>query len=860
MSRKTFRNFRLNDITGGINTKDFPTEIEDKQMLQLTNWNFSGNKLVSWKGSDIVYTGNWRPIQGLTVDGNEFWHVEGGSVYKNWVVQYKSNTYTFTIADPANEMLSIWIDGTNYTFQIDGTGYTDLTTQLSAALWVTYSVTYLWGTEYTIERDDFTAISFSEPDLIKSIVLSDWDALSQTTITIDGVATILTWDADKASTLATLVAALPWGTYYTDIDTDTLLISRIDATAAPVISEVSLSRYTYVLSGTSGRPWSSNVQFLQYNDVFWVGGTGSPTVFNTEAIIDWKTQRYYYVAWNTDSTVTENVTYSTWDVYSGTNQILHTAKMVDLIYNNGGGTVMGASYVMENLAISSAYWTNDTASFDIRKTDYSAMSSDFTPNGIFINNGATTTLWYSVSFYVSSGIPVSMTETNHTGTVTISTYTEVARSSVNNGTQFKDKGLFNILVSSDWILIYSRNTNEQSTITKNPKQVFIDLAGVITDIPSWIWEPTAATFYNGKTVFWQYYDDGQFNDNITFSKTYDPVSWVNEFIDFSGYSAGAQSVSWGNKGRITGFVIWENWLYAFKNNEVWYSNTEKDSGTSFNFIFKKISSNWTLNQQCIAEVEQEIMYYDHLTRAVRRLGYERDLTTLRDVSISKDIESILKEIPDDTATENYSGLISMSFEYPILTLNITTPTSPDVYIDQEGSDSDWKFKAPNRTIEYNVENKAWSEETKKTTVDNYAIHNYKGYYATDNWDIYRDGQGNTDELGTGLSKEYTFTDDVDMKRIGEIEIVGQIIPETWLTKTFEFEVLVDDVAIDLQTDWTTTRRIISSTTDPLRFTERVNLYNDGQKFQFRPLHSWDGRVEVSDVNMRWKGLDGYSIY
>ena len=47
MTKRNYKPFRIEDLTGGINTRDYASEIENKQSVDLINWNFEGNKLVS---------------------------------------------------------------------------------------------------------------------------------------------------------------------------------------------------------------------------------------------------------------------------------------------------------------------------------------------------------------------------------------------------------------------------------------------------------------------------------------------------------------------------------------------------------------------------------------------------------------------------------------------------------------------------------------------------------------------------------------------------------------------------------------------------------------------------------------------
>ena len=55
MTRSTFKNKRKNDFGGGLNVRNSPNQIEDKQAQVCENWNFEGNRLVNSKRIREVY-------------------------------------------------------------------------------------------------------------------------------------------------------------------------------------------------------------------------------------------------------------------------------------------------------------------------------------------------------------------------------------------------------------------------------------------------------------------------------------------------------------------------------------------------------------------------------------------------------------------------------------------------------------------------------------------------------------------------------------------------------------------------------------------------------------------------------------
>ena len=348
------------------------------------------------------------------------------------------------------------------------------------------------------------------------------------------------------------------------------------------------------------------------------------------------------------------------------------------------------------------------------------------------------------------------------------------------------------------------------------------------------WFGTRWIIYNGKTIFWNDYDD-----IITFSKTYDPSTDDNELVDFSWYSAWSQSVSGWNKWAITWFTVWENWLYIFKSNEIWYTNSEKDDWTTFNFIFRKISSNWAVNQSSIVQVDQDIFYFDYENRSVRRLSYERDFNTLRDTAISRDIEDVLKEIPNSRYRTDYKSFINMNYSYPYLEINFPDRDAIEKYLDFND------YYIPNRTFVYNVDNKSWTERTDKIDNDDgyWPIASSNQYWWGVNWEIYNSlpdwgdrSNPDFDDIYTQkewvyLSKEYTFWDERLYKKFWWLDIRWRLYPSRNAVISCRLEILIDWVVVEM-------RLFVAEYSEEVtEINEKIQLYNIWQKIQFRLKHN-----------------------
>ena len=354
---------------------------------------------------------------------------------------------------------------------------------------------------------------------------------------------------------------------------------------------------------------------------------------------------------------------------------------------------------------------------------------------------------------------------------------------------------------------------------------------------TWLGFPKYNIVYNWKLVFGWYW-----NDNIYFSKT----GWPNtpsDILDFSAYSAGNQSVWWNSRGEITGFQIGENWLYTFKKNEIWYSNSENDTWTNFNFIFNKITSNWAINQYAIQEVWQEIFYFDWITNKVRRLGYEQNLTTLRDSAVSNEIDLLLSDHDWDLSSA------TMSYAYPNLKLFLPSNLVADGVNDL--------------FFVYNVDRKSWSTETNKTC----SVSSYWWLWGAYNWNIYQDDKGvgivNTAISWEYQSKEYDMWDWVDFKKFSELEIIGKMNENMNLTVWIYVDWdLIEERAIEVEewnvpTLWTnilweTTLGWNDDSILAVQFRERIDLFTSWQYIRFVINYNWLWVVEINNIHIRWK--------
>lgn len=820
---RAYKSSRYRDLTGGINNRDFPTEIEDKQMLQLSNFNFKWNKLVSWNGVERIFNSiQDSPTQALTVNNTDLYHINKWNLYKNNDLLYKSNDYELKFnSNPDWEIISINIDWSIITFWWffwnESLYITTLISVISSSLWGDYVVEDKWNRIIWIYKTDYSPISISNANAVKKITLNDYTEYSQISVTIDWVTTSIDWQIQTTAQdwLTHIVSQLNPLDYYFDVSGNELILVRRDW-ANMTITSTETTNYTYVFR------WRSSTITNESEINLWVWGSSSPVkTWKLNWNIDWEAFEYIYPTWQTftPSTFTYNYSYIHWSVLLW-NDNIEEWILIDQTYWN-----LPIAYITENIV---EYPTSGVdrrwIQFNLRKTDLSQITFSYWNTWVKSD-------WVALSSPTLSQ-SVFLIETQHNATITVSTHNEITKEYNNIWTELASDDRFSLTVSNYWILIVSKRWF-------NP--VFIDNDWTVNQISTQlVWAPTVGTIYNWRIVLWGYNN----SDNIIYSRVDNPLTPTNEILDFSNYSAWAQSVSGWNRWMISWFMVWENWLYVFKTDEVWYTNSEKDTWTSFNFIFNKITSSWAINQECITQVEQEIFYYDWINKAIRRLWYEQNLQTLRDVAVSREVENTLLSIPDDdeSADDRYTPLMSLQYSYPNLELNYADWTSPFIFL--VGLDENNKFRVPNKTLLYNIYTKSFTTRTDKEALS--PIVSSKGYFWTWVWDIYISNSWNTQEEWFAISKEFTFWDDIDRKKLWEIEVSGNII---WANKTFSIWALSEWQPFSI--GWGVLEKTI---TWEWRFETRITTSSSGRSFNIIFKHSWDWYVEINSLNLKWKPL------
>lgn len=894
MSKINFKTYPIKDLTGWINLNDPRTEIDEKQCLKAEGWNFKAWKLTSWekKKTNSTYSGliNW-----IYYDYTDIYVISGWSVYKNWTVLYSSWNYTLTFSNINWIPFSIRLDWTSKVYKIttvdEDTAKADLRTALIAdfpaltfSAWTWSAITVTKGSSFEI----------TNPYLVKKITIWSWSIEKSFDITIDWVTkTVAPWLYSTYWDIFTYLSTQYWAYYWYNNWDWSFLFSKTDSTDCTYLvtnkttysydylfyewdtpnswqgwlwSEVTIDWTTYKTYWTEWRPfkWSWLIAWLLWSQTTYWNSLATTDPLNTlpawplvtmltswsitsftksgnstvtRAIIKnswWTIVATATFSWNT-ATFATPYSVSAWQQYyfqADSNWATYTRA-----YTTNPSTVPWANFVYPwytanitavtmNVNSPTTWYTKSSSwlHFYIKKTDYSQITWS-------INNR------YSGWFPDDNNF-LSITTNTFISTVSIANNTNSLYTTVNNWTLLSSDTLYRIYKSNYWLLFI---------------WYLWTLWAKFVDYATWTWtnitwSHSLWTVYNWKIFLWGKILSTWLTDNIEFSKTYH-TDQPSDILVFSWYDAWNQAVSAWNPWYLTWFIIWEDWLYVFKNNEV-YKNTKGDeydwkSKNTITWVeeyvlkynFKPVTKTWAYSQECITQYWQEIFYYDWINKSIRRLRYEEQQQTLRDTAISHEVDTLLKDIPNPPT--NHTQLHSLTFKYPNLEFNYCSTNN---FIDN----SFWpQTVLPDSQLIFNVETWSWATRPLLTDKGEAPLQPSNWYYININKEVF--DFTSTAEYWEFESKVYTLNwVDSYWKRFGWFDIVWDIEPNSWETKTLTIDIYINWVLEETRT--------LSSTTDLLRFRERIDLYNDWQDIQFKLTHSWKWKIAITDCYLYYKEL------
>ncbi len=846
MSKINFQTYPIKDLSWGINLNDARTEIDEKQCLKAEGFNFKAWKLIvgETKTNQSTYAGN---LQGIYYDYTDIYTVSDWNVYKNWVITYSSGSYTVTFSTIDWIPFSISMDWTTKTYfyntWIEATDLTNLRNQLI----IDYpALTFSAWTDHTITITKGSSFTITNPNYVKKITIGSWSIEKSFDITINWTTkTVAPWTYTTYWDIYTYLVAQYWSYYWRNNWDWTFLFAKNDSTDS-TYSVTNKTTYTY-RANWSASPWYNAVpntsSTFPWGDYYW---SWDVCLDYLQSTIGWVNYKYTLPSpkgcWLTTAESNFNYSYVNFsaDTYQHNKAYAFTDYYVDWLY-----TQLSSVFTVSNNIKDSNTWIYvNIFRFDFRNSWYTQITQSSTMSNNYYH--------YSSGFSCRQDLSSVntwfwITEYTFTSTVSIDIDSTSRYSKINTWTWLSSSTLYRIYKSNYWLLFIGYLWTLWAR--------FVDFSTWVWTWLTWItvtWGHTIWTIYNWKIILWGKILSWDIkNDTIEFSKNY-KIGSETDIVNFSWYSAWSQVLSAWNPWYLTWFISWEDWLYAFKNNSV-YKNILWDERDweiknedtwvveySFKYNFKQVTNSGAYSQECITTYWQEIFYYDWINKSIRRLRYEEQQQTLRDTAISHEIDTLLKAIP--TTITWYTQLHSLTFKYPNLEFNYcsTNDLSDNTY---------WpNVILPNSQVVYNVETSSWFTRALITNKLIAPLIPSNWYYIDLGKEVF-DFRNKVDNW-IFESKVYPLNwVDSLYKRFGWFDIVWSLIPNSWETKTLEIQILVNWVLEETRT--------ITSTTDLLKFRERIDLYYDWQDIQFVLTHSWKGDLEITDCYITYKLLPYY---
>lgn len=370
------------------------------------------------------------------------------------------NIYTLSVANPDWKIFSIGIDWMEKTFKIGfynntPLAYSDLETQLQTWLWYDYQVAYVSGTNYTISKTDWTTISKTSPNLVRTITLTWFDTISVIDVIVDWVTVTLNWPThswDASTAITYLSEQLSSTIYYMNNTSNVLEIARKDW-AIPVITKTQYNKYTYQVI------WYALENISSANA--WWNWWANPIKSNIHSItIDWVTYTYTYpyVDWLQYGFNYTPVNLSWW-VQATVNSFTNWQILLDIMYS----WLWSGTYTKSSISTypsATYFWFQ----FSLNRNDYSQITKTFSYEYVLQPD--------LTRYYTTYQNGFNIVETNHLADITVATLTEITITSTLSWywifipVWFNPKKIQMTATSSVWSSTWTWTSDWQSCTTK----------------------------------------------------------------------------------------------------------------------------------------------------------------------------------------------------------------------------------------------------------------------------------------------------------------------------------------------------------------------------------------------------------
>jgi hypothetical protein len=196
---------------------------------------------------DVPWLTNNKLLDNISIQTPEY----SGSFDTSLITATTDNVYTLTVANPDDQIFSIWVDWQEKSFSIPNyfsstLAYQDLESQLQSWLAAYYTIAWDSWTWFTISKENKQPIVFTSPNHIKKIQLSNWNEHVSLDIIVDWVTYSYDWVTypTSAGVISSLFTSL-WWSYLRKIPASSTLLIGLSDWTNPNVTFIEDNRYTY---------------------------------------------------------------------------------------------------------------------------------------------------------------------------------------------------------------------------------------------------------------------------------------------------------------------------------------------------------------------------------------------------------------------------------------------------------------------------------------------------------------------------------------------------------------------------------------------------------------------------------------
>ena len=295
--------------------------------------------------------------------------------------------------------------------------------------------------------------------------------------------------------------------------------------------------------------------------------------------------------------------------------------------------------------------------------------------------------------------------------------------------------------------------------------------------------------------------------------------------------------------------------YTYSGESI--ASTTPQYTTSFQCVFDKVSNTGNYDAGSFVNVNHDLFFFDW--SSIRRLGYEENISAIRDSSISDEVDTIFSSLP-------FQNRVVASYVFPLVKFFFRSKDKP----------MNWNDFA----LVYNVMDKSfstqtiWVEDAGRLKINNEYVDVFMSSYSTQIMRLLEEGISSYDgeEVREKFQwKDFSVYDDVDYKRYTQVEFSWEATDGTKI----EFNIYVDGRLIKSDSkivDWDKSPTVgaitfweislgsNSPSNNLCTWTKRIELFKSGQTITLEINKIGNGFIRVNPPAYRFREDKSFPIH